>query len=185
MQLRIGSHLRYRLDRGLTLVELLIYVAILGSLMTISTYLISHLIYNSKTTLKQGVVDDWGRIDYLIETDVREALTISVNGSSASSCAGTSVQSPIISLTTAYSSSPIIYYNSGTPPNQSLRRCGPAILMNGSLSSSVDKDSLVAENASISAALQSDASVLRYDVTFSSLNTTETGFARLRARSYN
>lgn len=180
---RLHYRYRYRFDHGLTLVELLIYVAIMGSLMTISTYLISHIIYNSKTTLKQGAVDNWGRIDYLIETDVREALTISVNTSATTSC-GISVQSPIISLATAYSSSSIIYYNSGASPNQSIRRCGPAILRNGELSSSIDKDSLVAEKASISAELQSDTSVLKYDVTFSELGITETGFARLRARSY-
>ena len=176
----IGAH--HFANQGLSLVEVLVSVLIMGSLMIISTYLISHLIYNSKTTLKQAVVDDWGRIDYLLETDIREALTISVNTATATLC-GKSIANPIITLGTAYSSDPIVYYNDGTSPNSSLRRCGPAILLNGQLSSATS-DSLVAENASIAATLLTDVSVVKYDVTFSLIGVTETGSARLRARQY-
>lgn len=168
---------------GLTLLELLITVLILASFTIISTYIISHLIYGSKSSIKQTAVDDWGRVDYLIETDVRESLNIEVNSNSFGSC-GTTISSPKLSLQTAYSSSPIVYYNSGSGTSQSIRRCGPAILKNGTLSTTINRDSLVADNASLAASLQSDSSLLKYDVTFFQINVTETGFARLRARTY-
>lgn len=177
-----GSRSR-ALVSGLSLVELLITIVILGSFMVVSTYLISHLLYNSKTSIKQSIVDDWGRIDYLIETDTREALGVSIGSNPFGTC-GTTVDSPILALRTAYSSAPIIYYNSGTGVDASIRRCGPAILQNGQLSTTVNRDSLVASNASIAAALQTDTSLVKYDVTFKLTNTTETGFARLRTREY-
>jgi hypothetical protein len=168
---------------GFTLIEALTVVFIMGLFMGMTTYLITHLLYNSRTTLKQSVVDEWGRLDYLLETDIREAMEITIDSNSFGSC-GASVSSPKISLKTAYSSAPIVYYNKPVGSLSQIWRCGPAILSDGTLSSSINSDDLVAENAALTASLQQDVSLVQYTITFGALSTTETGFVRLRARSY-
>ena len=170
-------------SHGLTLVEMLVTVILLASFMGITTYLISHLLYNSKTTMKQSIVDDWGRLDYLLETDIREAEGISIDSNPFGSC-GSTISSPKISLKTAYSSSPIVYYNLAVGSSNEIRRCGPAILSDGTLSTTINTDNVIAQEATLSATLQSDTSLVQYSITFNTLSTTETGFVRLRARVY-
>ena len=168
---------------GFTLVELLVSTVMLGALIYASGYVISHLLFNSAIGLKQKGIDDWGRIDYLLETDIREA-TRAASGSmpTGTGCGG--VSSPELALLTPYSlSTAVAYYNSTDNGIPVIRRCGPDILENGTLSSSSSSDNIVLRNASIDVTTV-DNSFVEYDISVSGLSGVQTGFARLRARSY-
>lgn len=169
---------------GFTLVELLVSTVLLGALIYSSGYIISHLLFNSTIGLKQKGIDDWGRIDYLLETDIREA-TLAASGSIPGGASCGSSSSPELALLTPYSSSTAVtYYNTTDNGLPVIRRCGPDILEDGSLSASSSSDNIVMKNASIDVTTV-DNSFVEYGITMpSGLSGVQTGFARLRSRSY-
>lgn len=168
---------------GFTLVELLVTTVMLGALIYSSGYVVSHLLFNSAIGLRQKGIDDWGRIDYLLETDIREA-TRAASGSmpSGATCGG--ISSPELSLLTPYSpTTAVAYYNSTDNGTPVIRRCGPDILENGTLSTSSSADNIVLRDARIDVTTL-DNSFVEYDISVSGLSGVQTGFARLRSRSY-
>ena len=171
---------------GFTLIEVLVSVVLLGGLIYSSGYIISHLLFGSAIGLKQKAIDNWGRIDYLLETDIREssaAASASIP-SGATSCGG--VATPELALLTPYlspTSTIIAYYNSTVNGEPVIRRCGPDILANGTLSSTSESDNIVLRNASIEVTTV-DNNFVEYEITMAGLPGIQTGFARLRSRTY-
>lgn len=161
-------------------------VILLGTLIYSGGYIISHLLFNSAMGLKQKAIDNWGRIDYLLETDIREATIASsaTIPSGAASCGA--VTTPELALLTPYLSSTstvIAYYNSTVNGEPVIRRCGPDILANGTLSSTTTSDNIVLRNASIDVTTV-DNNFVEYDISIAGLPGVQTGFARLRSRTY-
>lgn len=168
---------------GFTLVELLVSISILGILISMGGYVISHLLYGSVIGLRQKGVDDWGRIDYLLETDIREASR-AASGAFPGGASCTGAASPVLGLLTPYSSTTgIAYYNSTDNGAPVIRRCGPDILENGTLSASSSSNNIVLRDASIDA-ITADNNFVEYNITLSGLSSLKTGSARLRSRSY-
>jgi hypothetical protein len=148
-----------------------------------SGYIISHLIFNSKIGLRQKGIDDWGRIDYLLETDIREATKAASGSMPGNTTCGTS-SSPELALISPYSeTTAITYYNSTDNGSSVIRRCGPDILENGLLSTTTFSDNIVLREASISVTT-TDNSFVEYEISVNGLSGVQTGFARLRSRSY-
>jgi prepilin-type N-terminal cleavage/methylation domain-containing protein len=169
---------------GFTLVEVLVVTVLLGALVSMGGYFISHLIFNSKISLKQKAVDEWGRIDYLLETDIREAFVARIGSIPLSRTCLSSPTNPEIGLVTPYSTNTAItYYNSTLNGRSVVRRCGPDILLDGSLSLNSSSDNVLMYDAEIEAS-STDNVYIEYSLIIQNPPTVEEGSARLRARAY-
>lgn len=156
---------------------------ILGSIISAGGYLIAHLLFDSKIGLRQKAIDNWGRIDYLLETDIREAVQASAGSLTGATGSCTSISGAVITVATTSSAGSIVYYNGLEGGKEAIRRCGPNILENGSLSSSGISDNALALDTRISSR-SGGGTLIEYDVEFVSIGIRETGYARPRARAY-
>lgn len=177
MTKRMGNHCK-----GYSLVELLVAVSILGSLIAAGAYLVSHLLFDSRIGLKQKAIDDWGRIDYIIETDVREGIGVTTgSGPVSGSCTGK--PDVAITIATTISGGNIVYYNGTQSGVPAIRRCGPNVLPDGRLSATGSSDNALALNTRISGDSPT-GNLVDYEVEFTALGITEKGYARPRSRAY-
>lgn len=165
---------------GFTLVEALVSIVLLAILMISGAYFLTHLTYTSKIGLKQKSVEEWGRVDYLLETDIREAKLASVGSIPQSQTCLTSPSSPQLGLLTS-SDQAITYYNDTLDGEPVVRRCGPDVNADGTLSATTYSDNIAFYDASLSAQTN-DNFFVDYRITLESLSVTEQGFARLRSR---
>ena len=164
---------------GFTLVEMLISVIILGTLLISGAYFITHLTYTSKIGGKQKSVEEWGRVDYLLETDIREAQLASIGGIPGQASCLSSPATPELGLLTA-DNKPIAYYNSTLGGKPIIRRCGPDVNADGTLSTTLS-DNVAFFNAILTVE-SSDNLFIDYQIELPDLSVTERGYARLRSR---
>ncbi len=139
-----------------TILELLVTVVIGLVLMgSVSTVLTTHIRTASTAEIAQRVRDDSNRLNYLIQTEASEAVTMdqdqTITGCTPAAGATTSIFNLNIPKPTGTAASPsnvstIFYYASGSD----LRRCGPPILQNGSLDhAATPVDSIVSSNTTL------------------------------------
>jgi prepilin-type N-terminal cleavage/methylation domain-containing protein len=170
---------------GYTLIELLITSILLGLLIGSGAYFVTQLIYNTKISAKQKAVDEWGRVDYLLETDIREAEDVATGSNPFGTCLG-APSDPVLALKTSYGAgSVIVYYNQMIDGIPQLRRCGPAVLQDGTLAETLVDDNIIVQGASLAATAATDTRFVDYQLTIPSLSVSEVGSARLRSRSYS
>jgi hypothetical protein len=167
-----------------TLVEALVTLSLLTFLLYTAGYFVSHVLLSSKISLKQKAIDDWGRIDFLLETDIREATAASIGSIPNNATCLSAPTGPALALIAPYDPSlPIVYYNSTVNSKPVVRRCGPDVLSDGSLSKTSSSDNILLVDAAISAQL-TDNVLVDYQLKINTVDLTELGTARLRARSY-
>lgn len=150
---------RFAMGAAFSLVELLIAVVAGVALVSSVSYGITTQLRSTQIAeLAQRTRDDANRLNYLIQTEASEAVT-TAQGQTISNCAsGANGKTSLFSLTiprpTAQfddlSNIATIYYYSDTNGGiTDLRRCGPAILRNGSLSFSSNVDGIVNANTAL------------------------------------
>ncbi len=129
-------------ERGVTLLELLLYMLLSAGLTAaVSQTLINSIRSDSRLLLHQRALALWGRISFLIESEVAEGNEIRLNQSLPNQCGGGNAAFTIMvpaqevrvtgGITTiSMGRVPIHYYND----NQlNLMRCGPPFHADGSL----------------------------------------------------
>ena len=155
-----GTASRSRRLPAFSLVELLISVVAGAALVSAVAYTITGQIRGTQTQEQaQRSRDDANRIDYLIQTEASEAVTTGL-GQTISNCDSAAngrtslfsliVPRPTGQFDTATNIATIYYYSTTSAGVTDLRRCGPAILRNGSLDFSTNVDGIVAANTSLS-----------------------------------
>ncbi|MFM7675420.1 MAG: PilW family protein [Synechococcus sp.] len=200
---RLRVFKREKRIQAFTLVELLVTLAIGIFLMaSVSSVITTHIRSASTAEISQRVRDGSTRLNYLIQTEASEAATIGQGQPMFASCqAASGVSNSIFNLNiprpwgTAASPSNVsvvFYYAS----NGNLRRCGPPILLNGSLdhgsaSTTVNPvDALVSPNTTLvtNIACQSQVSTTRQIAFQTTFNDAPGGFqppcALARAKSF-
>ncbi len=134
--------------QGFTLVELLLVVVLGGMLMGLASAVItSHLRTTQKQAELQRMRDHWGRINFFLETEIREGQSLGTEQGDGL-CAD---KSRVLTITVPNPADPgspgrILYYNSGAD----LWRCGPAVRSDGTLDFANLTDGILVENASLS-----------------------------------
>ena len=162
-----------------TLIEMLVSLVILAALLISGAYFITHLTYTSKIGVKQKSVEEWGRVDYLLETDIREAKLAAIGSIPNGSSCLTSPSNPELGLLTAGDMA-ITYYNATLNGKPVVRRCGPDVNADGTLAST-SSDNVAFFDASLSAT-STDNLFIDYTIALPALSVTEQGYARLRSR---
>lgn len=193
----LRAHTQPQVSKGFTLIELLVTVAIgLFLMASVTTVITTHIRTASKAEIAQRVRDDSNRLNYLIQTEASEAVTMgqdqTITGCTPAAGASTSIFNLNIPKPTGTAASPsnvstIFYYASGTD----LRRCGPPILQNGSLDhAATPVDTIVSSNTSLVTnitcqSVNSDTRQIAFQATF---NDSPGGFqpacAIARAKSF-
>lgn len=159
---RQACRLSSRVGHGFSLLELLISVVLGTALVSSVFYVITAQIRGSTSEeLAQRSRDDATRLNYLIQTEASEAVTMAT-GVVISNCASpangkTSVFSLTIPRTVGQfddvtNVATIFYYSDSNSGVTDLRRCGPAILRNGSLDFSSSVDGIVSASTTLSLA---------------------------------
>lgn len=134
---------------GFTLLELLIALALGGMLIGLASSVItSHLRTTQKQAELQRMRDHWGRINFFLETEIREGQSLGTEDGTGI-CA--SKPNRVLTITVPNPSAPstpgrIVYYNNGVD----LWRCGPAVNRDGTLDFANQTDGILVENASLS-----------------------------------
>lgn len=143
-------------ERGFSLVELLISVVVGVMVVSAFTYgITSQLRSTQNQEQAQRTRDDANRLNYLIQTEASEAVN-TTQGQTISGCVvrangKTSLFSLTIPLPTGQfdtlaNVATVHYYSETSGGVTDLRRCGPAILRNGSLDFSTNVDGIVSAN---------------------------------------
>jgi type II secretory pathway pseudopilin PulG len=166
-------------SEAFTLVEMLISLIILATLIVSGAYFITHLTYTSNIGTKQKSVEEWGRVDYLLETDIREAKLAAVGSIPASATCLSSPSTPALGLLTADGKA-IVYYNSTDNGKPAVRRCGPDVNPDGTLATSFSDN--IAFHAATLNVVSADNLFIDYTITLTTPPVTEQGYARLRSR---
>ena len=148
-----------RRERGFSLVELLI--SVVTGVLVVSAFsygITSQLRSTQAQEQAQRTRDDANRLNYLIQTEASEAVN-TAQGQTISGCAAaangkTSLFSLTIPLPTGQfdtltNAATIYYYSDTNAGITDLRRCGPAILRNGSLDFSTTVDGIVSANTNL------------------------------------
>mgnify|MGYP006274107419 CR=1 FL=1 len=162
-----------------TLIEMLVSLVILAALLISGAYFITHLTYTSKIGVKQKSVEEWGRVDYLLETDIREAKLAAIGSIPNGSSCLTSPSNPELGLLTAGDMA-ITSYTATLNGKPVVRRCGPDVNADGTLAST-SSDNVAFFDASLSAT-STDNLFIDYTIALPALSVTEQGYARLRSR---
>ena len=166
-------------QNAFTLIEMLVSLVILAALLISGAYFITHLTYTSKIGVKQKSVEEWGRVDYLLETDIREAKLAAIGSIPNGASCLTSPSNPELGLLTSDDMA-ITYYNATLNGKPVVRRCGPDVNADGTLASTFS-DNVAFFDASLSAA-STDNLFIDYTIALPALSVTEQGYARLRSR---
>lgn len=166
-------------SEAFTLVEMLISLIILAILIVSGAYFITHLVYTSNIGVKQKSVEEWGRVDYLLETDIREAKLATVGSIPASATCLSSPSDPALGLLTADDKA-IVYYNSTDNGKSVVRRCGPDVNPDGTLATTLS-DNVAFYGATINV-VSTDNFFIDYTITLTTPPIIEQGYARLRSR---
>ena len=139
---------RPRPNAGFTLLELLITLALGGMVMGLASSVItSHLRTTQKQSELQRMRDHWGRINFFLETEIREGQSLGTeNGVGiCADKAGRVLTVTVPHPAAAGSTGLIVYYNK----DADLWRCGPAVQRNGTLDFSNQADGILVENATL------------------------------------
>jgi prepilin-type N-terminal cleavage/methylation domain-containing protein len=137
-----------RPNAGFTLVELLVTLVLGGMLMGLASSVItSHLRTTQKQSELQRMRDHWGRINFFLETEIREGQSLGTEQGEGI-CAD---KSRVLTITVPNPAAPgspgrILYYNNGVD----LWRCGPSVNRDGTLDFANQTDGILVENASLS-----------------------------------
>lgn len=163
----VHSPVRHRSGaRGFTLVELLIAAGLGAVILAVAAKVLTGDVRSSSSQEAiQRLRDHWGRVNYFVDTEVREGLSVSL---AAGSGACASVASPLLTITvpapgTASGTSTIHYYNQ----NGDLWRCGPDIADDGSLLFDTVTNGILVENATLQVSI-TNATIVSYALTMSS-----------------
>ncbi|QPN65687.1 hypothetical protein H8F26_12295 [Synechococcus sp. CBW1006] len=146
------------------MVELLIASAIGAVILAAAARILTGDIRsNSSQEAIQRLRDHWGRVNYFVDTEVREGLSVSL-ASGTGACA--SVASPYLAITVpnpAGGTGGIYYYNN----NGNLWRCGPDIADDGSLTFNTVVNAMLVERATLEVSIV-NATNMTYTLTMSS-----------------
>ena len=123
-----------RLSSGITLVELLIVLALGGTVLGVAgTVLLQNIRSSISIEQNQQALNELGRIAAFIELEVSEAIAISRGAINPCNAAGATevftLSVPISDITAR----PIQYYTTGSGADMVLWRCGPPVNDNGTL----------------------------------------------------
>lgn len=150
---------RRRPEQAFSLVELLIAVVAGMALFSAIVYTITGQIRGTQVQERtQRSRDDASRLNYLIQTEASEAVTIALGGTVSNCAAAANGKPALFSLTvplptgqfdTLTNVATIYYYGLSTGQLTDLRRCGPAIQRNGSLDFTATVDGIVSANTSL------------------------------------
>ncbi|MCT0224850.1 type II secretion system protein J [Synechococcus sp. CS-1328] len=152
--------------RAFTLMELLMAAAIGAVILAVAAkVLIGDVRSSSNQEAIQRLRDHWGRVNYFVDTEVREGLSVSLTAGSGG-CA--SVTNPLLTITvpapgTVSGISTIHYYNQ----NGDLWRCGPDIADNGSLIFDTITNVILVENTTLEVSI-TNSSNINYVLTMNS-----------------
>ncbi|MFY8149304.1 MAG: PulJ/GspJ family protein [Prochlorococcaceae cyanobacterium] len=153
-------------SQAFTLVELLIAAGLGAVILAVAAKVLTGDVRSSSSQEAiQRLRDHWGRVNYFLDTEVREGLSVSLAAGSGG-CA--SVASPLLTITvpapgTASGTSTIHYYNQ----NGDLWRCGPDIADDGSLLFDTITNGILVENATLQTSITNSSNVA-YTLTLSS-----------------
>ena len=144
-----------RTAAGLSLVELLI-TTVLGALIlaVAARVLTSDIRSTSSQEAIQQMRDHWGRVNYFVDTEVREGLSLS-KAPGADRCVAAS--NPLLTITVPApgGTSTIHYYEQGG----SLWRCGPDINADGTLDFNTTINGILVENATMQTTITNNKNV--------------------------
>ena len=126
---------------GYTLVEIMIATFLgLVTLTALVTLIMAYVRSRDRVEANMRLQEQWAKLQFLLDREIQESIPVTSNSSVNALCGAIT---PALSLESPGSRDRIVYYLSGT----SLRRCGPSITGNGSLSTTVT-DSLLLNNVS-------------------------------------
>lgn len=148
-----------------TLVELLV-VSVIGGVLLAATagVIVSHIRSTAIQEVSQRLRDDFGRISYLMETEIGEgdSVTFAVGCSATSGFTIRLPRLPSLQDGTTPAAVTIRYYNDGAG---NLRRIGPDVLPSGELNYATSQDLVVNENTLLTIPACNDPRVVNYSLT--------------------
>lgn len=172
-------------QRGFTLVELLIVSSAgLLVLLAIITVVVSYVRSRERVEAVLRLQEQWGRLQFLLDREIQEAMPVSSASSVNSACGQVS---PILALEVPGFSDRIVYYLSGSD----LKRCGPGIDASGNLSSTISNGLVLSGVSSFSVDSTSDNQRPSYRLTLTDANgvtysnSSQPSAASYRARTIN
>ncbi len=158
---------------GFTLVELLIYTALGGVIISAATSaVVSHIRSDISLERNQTMRNDLSRVVLFLSTEVSEADTISYGQTMPASCNGGTASLFTLNVPnlgfigTTLASTPIHYYVTGSGTTASLNRCGPPFNPDGSLNyTGLTVNTVVSPNTTLTLANTTDTEAITYDLT--------------------
>jgi hypothetical protein len=164
---------------GFSIAELAVVGLLFGLIILLTLDLIiSHASSTSSLIKKQLSIDEWGRLDLLLETEIREANAVNLQSASVNACSTNFT--PSIEIEPNLGSRKIYYYNRQVNGKSELRRCGPGVMSDGSIDADTDAiDALVLDNSTLYVETNSDGNLVTYSLDY---NDSPAGSGTSRAR---
>jgi prepilin-type N-terminal cleavage/methylation domain-containing protein len=140
---------------GLTLVELLIALVIGAAVMAgAARVLIGDVRSSSSQEAIQRLREHWGRVNYFVDTEVREGIGVSITAGTGS-CSDAANPRLTIMVPAAGATGTIHYYEQAG----SIWRCGPDINADGTLDFATITNGILVENATMQTTITNGTNV--------------------------